>query len=515
MIQTVARERSVNSVSPAATCASSSSDSSFDAKNGLLPPPPASNGFGGKGYTVAATLTLIQNGKANLPLYTWEEVASHNSRSSIWVSVRENVYDVTEFINTHPGGPNALLLAAGRDITELLVSYHPFSGNKPTEILQSYHIGYLKTSEFPFFPPDSGFYGELRVRVADYFRTSKLDYKDVSPGLIRLAFILSVAFASFLIYIQPTLPFLVKFVFAIVFGMFQALPLLHAMHDSSHHAISHSHYMWSFIGKLTMDYFAGASLTSWLHQHVVGHHLYTNIPGVDPDLPVRRTGDPRRVTREQTFMPLYRFQHIYLPILYGVLAIKFRVQDVLDTLITHTNGAIRVNLSPSDFVQQLISKSFWFCWRVLLPIYLYPTLYSHQFASYMFLFLVAEFTTGYYLTFNFQVSHVVPSAVFPSLSNIVSFDDEWAHIQMKTTVEYAHQSKLATFLCGALNFQTVHHLFPAVSQYHYPQLAPIVASVAAKYNLPYVVVPSFWQAFYLHFLHLKNMGFDCSDLHLH
>jgi len=38
-------------------------------------------------------------------------------RNSAWVAVDSKVYDVTSFINKHPGGSEFLLLHAGRDIT--------------------------------------------------------------------------------------------------------------------------------------------------------------------------------------------------------------------------------------------------------------------------------------------------------------------------------------------------------------------------------------------------------------
>jgi len=62
------------------------------------------------------------------------------------------------------------------------------------------------------------------------------------------------------------------------------------------------------------------------------------------------------------------------------------------------------------------------------------------------------------------------------------------------------------FLCGALNYQTEHHLFPGVSQYHYPAIAPIVRDVCKKYGHPYIYVPSMWEALKLHVVYLKQMG---------
>lgn len=38
------------------------------------------------------------------------------------------------------------------------------------------------------------------------------------------------------------------------------------------------------------------------------------------------------------------------------------------------------------------------------------------------------------------------------------------HHQVKSSVDYAHGNWLTTFMCGALNYQVTHHLFPTVSQ---------------------------------------------------
>lgn len=47
-----------------------------------------------------------------------DEVAKHNSRESCWVAIRGKVYDLTDFLNSHPGGVKAILTRAGTDATE-------------------------------------------------------------------------------------------------------------------------------------------------------------------------------------------------------------------------------------------------------------------------------------------------------------------------------------------------------------------------------------------------------------
>jgi fatty acid desaturase len=55
-----------------------------------------------------------------------------------------------------------------------------------------------------------------------------------------------------------------------------------------------------------------------------------------------------------------------------------------------------------------------------------------------------------------------------------SIADEWAVSQVKSSVDYAHKNFVTTFLCGALNYQVTHHLFPTVSQVRQPaRLQPL------------------------------------------
>lgn len=47
------------------------------------------------------------------------EVSRHNRKADAWVIVDGVVYDVTGWIEQHPGGPDLLLKHAGQDVTEI------------------------------------------------------------------------------------------------------------------------------------------------------------------------------------------------------------------------------------------------------------------------------------------------------------------------------------------------------------------------------------------------------------
>ncbi|KPV75396.1 uncharacterized protein RHOBADRAFT_43902 [Rhodotorula graminis WP1] len=57
--------------------------------------------------------------------YTLEQVAQHASADSAWVVVEGGVYDVTSFLDDHPGGKKILLKHTGKDATEQFHKMHP------------------------------------------------------------------------------------------------------------------------------------------------------------------------------------------------------------------------------------------------------------------------------------------------------------------------------------------------------------------------------------------------------
>lgn len=59
------------------------------------------------------------------PLITLAELSKHNTQGDIWVSLHGHVYDVSEFIESHPGGIDKLMRFAGKDGTRGFRLQHP------------------------------------------------------------------------------------------------------------------------------------------------------------------------------------------------------------------------------------------------------------------------------------------------------------------------------------------------------------------------------------------------------
>ncbi|KAL1937762.1 hypothetical protein VTO73DRAFT_12915 [Trametes versicolor] len=51
-------------------------------------------------------------------LVTYAELKEHSTKESLYILLHEKVYDVTKFIDEHPGGDEVIIAEAGRDSTE-------------------------------------------------------------------------------------------------------------------------------------------------------------------------------------------------------------------------------------------------------------------------------------------------------------------------------------------------------------------------------------------------------------
>lgn len=74
---------------------------------------------------------------------TFAQVKKNNKSTSCWTVVNNKVYNVTEWINQHPGGASRILGLCGKNGTAMFREMH--SGQSaPENILASYQIGVLK-----------------------------------------------------------------------------------------------------------------------------------------------------------------------------------------------------------------------------------------------------------------------------------------------------------------------------------------------------------------------------------
>jgi fatty acid desaturase len=99
------------------------------------------------------------------------------------------------------------------------------------------------------------------------------------------------------------------------------------LHEGSHFSLTRNPWIWrllgaandfgiSFVPNISNIIVLGASYYTWMHQHFLGHHPYTNVStedenpeSLDPDVV---TGDPdvRRIKPNQKWYSYYRYQAV-------------------------------------------------------------------------------------------------------------------------------------------------------------------------------------------------------------
>ncbi|WIA19552.1 hypothetical protein OEZ86_013277 [Tetradesmus obliquus] len=71
--------------------------------------------------------------------FTLDECKKHASDKDCWLVVHGKVYNVTDFLEEHPGGYDIILTSAGKDATQDFEEIG--HSNSARELLEKYHIG--------------------------------------------------------------------------------------------------------------------------------------------------------------------------------------------------------------------------------------------------------------------------------------------------------------------------------------------------------------------------------------
>jgi len=110
-------------------------------------------GFAGASYLRSPDARAVVHAESDLVtstrVYTRDEVAKHNAESTgIWVIRGDKVYDITEFVQNHPGGASKIMLAAGKSVDPFWQIYQQHLGNAAVEeTLAEMQIGTLDAKD--------------------------------------------------------------------------------------------------------------------------------------------------------------------------------------------------------------------------------------------------------------------------------------------------------------------------------------------------------------------------------
>jgi linoleoyl-CoA desaturase len=350
----------------------------------------------------------------------------------------------------------------------------------------------------PKFPHDaSGFQTELRRRVNEYFQSSGKKERGGWRIYSKTAIVFGWMIASYvgLVFFAPTLWLALPLTLSLAAAM--AASAFCVQHDGGHRAYSNLPWV-NRLAALSLD-FIGASSYLWHWKHAILHHTYSNIPGQDTDIEL---GSVMRLCPQQKRRWFHRWQHLYLWVLYGVMAARWHLWGDFKDVITGKIGPHPIPRPKGlDLIIFLGGKIFSIGWLIAVP------LFFHEWWVVLCFYLLATALMGVILSVVFQLAHCVEEADFPSpVDGTMRMESAWAIHQVQTTADFARGSRILSFLLGGLNFQIEHHLLPQVCHVHYPALSPIVEGVCKEYGVRFSSHPTFWAGVVSHYRWLKRMG---------
>ena len=345
----------------------------------------------------------------------------------------------------------------------------------------------------------SRFLFTLKERVETYFNNSRLSRNANKLMIFKTILFISLMLLLYALIITGILPLPVQLLLAILLGMTMAFVGFNVCHDALHGAYSSNKRVNKGLGFIFN--IIGANAYVWNLTHNLVHHSYTNIVGHDEDIEI--APGLIRVSKTAKLNKLQRYQHIYAFFLYGLTTLSWFFKKDYLKFFQKNIGDSHTNKHPKiEYFNLFFYKIIYYAVFIVIPL-LVMDLTWWQF---LIGFLSMNFAEGLVLGLVFQLAHVVEDTeiIHPNEEN--NIEEAWAVHQMKTTANFAPKSRLAFFLCGGLNLQVEHHLFPKVCHIHYLKISDIVKKTALEFNLPYNENRSFFSALRSHYFFLKKLG---------
>ncbi|TGE27089.1 fatty acid desaturase family protein [Hymenobacter metallicola] len=344
----------------------------------------------------------------------------------------------------------------------------------------------------------STFFATVRERVDAYFQGQQISRHANAAMWFKTILFLSCFVALYALIISGQFGLWTMLVLAGLLGATCAFIGFNICHDALHGSFSANKRVnraFSLLFNLI-----GANPYVWTITHNIVHHTYTNIPGHDEDIEV--APGLVRLSTDEPLRPWQRFQQFYAFPLYGLASLSWVLRKDYVKFFQPKIGEQVSNHPRREYFNLFFYKALYYLLFIVLPLVLLPITWWQFVLGFLFL----HFVEGLVLGLVFQLAHVVEGTAFPLPDEQGEIQEAWAVHQLQTTANFSPRSKLASFLCGGLNRQIEHHLFPRICHIHYPALAVIVRDTAQEFGLPYLENPSFVGALQSHYRMLYKLG---------
>jgi fatty acid desaturase len=445
--------------------------------------------------------------------FTFDDIRSHRTKESGWVGIHGKVYDITSFIDRHPGG-SVILTALGRDATILFETHHNLIENIEGvhKILAKYQIGIIKDYK-PVAKFDSPFALKMLERVREHcknkpHRDSFYSYSALAFFYLSFAGLITAAFYT---------------------GSLWLCPLLGAIMSVGHLA-GHAGNHWSLSSIDSVNKFVSMTCTSmwglrekyWEFSHLISHHCYNYTERdyiMEQHVPLKYF----RIRESEAWAPVHAYQHytylttpitafflgglrldcapwiLFGPLLAGLRRNKDSMVPAPQFFASGSNVDEKVltqrddGVGPENFV--VFDGPFDTAVSIFLSNIIWLPLFLHTWVHFGLMRAVLLNS----MSFGFQAALITRSLLQQHLCEHIKLesqytpDADWYSLQVEASTS-VYKNAFQMWGTFAISFQTEHHMFPSLNPKLLLEIQPIVEKTAKEFKLQYNFLESDYAA---------------------
>lgn len=383
-----------------------------------------------------------------------------------------NEYDLTKFIDEHPGGSYILNMTKGlKDITLLFETYHTFANRtKLIEMLEKYRINkelksisydynnnnILKVNHYEYSNVDYEFLLKLdQYENSNYNKILdiiKMKYQTrfhikASPQFILYNMIILLCYLLFFylsMFSDNNMIF--RCLFSIIAGFLWTIILVNIMHNSSHFALTSNPIINYRITKL-INNFSFWNNNSYYYNHICKNHLY-NIEIKNKNNIIKFVINNNDVSIINKHFTLNTKNYLNLS------------NDNYHYIEDFINNTLLHNIFPT------FDK-----YDILIMLISYGCLYYGGFI----------YSTLYGLTYNYLYNIVI------NYNDMIGKNETWIVEYIYNKNEKYKNSTLFTKIFNNINYKLEHFLFPNINSEYYPEISNIIIKYCYDNNINYSI----------------------------
>ncbi|XP_062706938.1 cytochrome b5-related protein-like [Aedes albopictus] len=361
--------------------------------------------------------------------------------------IHDSLYDLTEFIECHPGGSEWIRFTKGTDITEAFEVHH--IGARPEQLLPRY---YIRAARSPrnvrlTFHKD-GFYKTLKRRVAEKLTTVNNQPAQTSElildSLLCGSFVLACLALNWNSYLLAALA-----------------GLLVAWTMNCAHNFLHRKDNWRMMA-FNLAFF---SYREWRVSHALSHHLYPNskldleISFFEPFLCWFPSAAGKNLFQ--------RFgSWVYGPLIYTTMCLAEVGKRLLETILTRKNTFYADDAIP-----------------VLLPLAMWVSSNSDIFDVLKIWFVIVQVAGLVFGAIGLHAAHHHPDIVHSG--DLIPADIDFGVYQLAAIIDRTDLKGSQFKVLVGFGDHCLHHLFPTLDHGILPQLYQVLFETCEEFQLEY------------------------------